>query len=173
MRAESHPTSKQKKSRKKTLRFTLALIAASVCLGMPGLLLGETVKEVKFGVIEPMSGPLASLGLQDKDGYALAIENINNSGGIKSLGGAKIRLIVGDSESQPQVGMAQAERLIREGVVALSGCFQSSVTFATTQVAEKNRVPHLINVGVADEVGREFARRYWAIHLILPSLSHY
>lgn len=152
MRAKSHSTSKGKVSRRDLLTLTLALAIACVCLGMPGSLFGQPVKEVKFGIIEPLSGPLASLGLQDKNGYQLAIENINNAGGIKSLGGAKLRMIIGDSESKPQVGMAQAERLIREGVVALSGCFQSSVTFGTTQVAEKHKVPHLINVGVADAI---------------------
>lgn len=157
MRAKSHSTSKGKVSRRDSLKLTLALAIVCVCLGMPGFLFGQPVKEVKFGIIEPLSGPLASLGLQDKNGYQLAIENINKAGGIKSLGGAKLRMIIGDSESKPQVGMAQAERLIRAGVVALSGCFQSSVTFATTQVAEKNKVPHLINVGVADAItGRGF-----------------
>ena len=157
MRAKSDSTSKGKVSRRDSLKLTLALAIACVCLGMPGSLSGQPVKEVKFGIIEPLSGPLASLGLQDKNGYQLAIENINKAGGIKSLGGAKLRMIIGDSESKPQVGMAQAERLIRAGVVALSGCFQSSVTFATTQVAEKNKVPHLINVGVADAItGRGF-----------------
>jgi branched-chain amino acid transport system substrate-binding protein len=147
----------RKVSRRDSLKLTLALAIVCVCLGMPGFLFGQSVEEVTFGIIEPLSGPLASLGLQDKNGYQLAIENINNAGGIKSLGGAKLRMIIGDSESKPQVGMAQAERLIRAGVVALSGCFQSSVTFATTQVAEKNKVPHLINVGVADAItGRGF-----------------
>lgn len=157
MRAKSDSTSKGKVSRRDSLKLTLALAIVCVCLGMPGFLFGQSVEEVTFGIIEPLSGPLASLGLQDKNGYQLAIENINNAGGIKSLGGAKLRMIIGDSESKPQVGMAQAERLIRAGVVALSGCFQSSVTFATTQVAEKNKVPHLINVGVADAItGRGF-----------------
>lgn len=157
MRAKSDSTSKGKVSRRDSLKLTLALAIVCVCLGMPGFLFGQPIKEVTFGIIEPLSGPLASLGLQDKNGYQLAIDNINNAGGIKSLGGAKLRMIIGDSESKPQVGMAQAERLIRAGVVALSGCFQSSVTFATTQVAEKNKVPHLINVGVADAItGRGF-----------------
>ena len=157
MREKSDSASKGKVNRRKTLKLTLAIAVVCVCLGMPGFLFGEPVKEVKFGIIEPISGPLAPLGLQDKNGYTLAIERINKAGGIKSLGGAKIRLVVGDSESKPQVGMAQAERLIREGVVAMSGCFQSSVTFATTQVAEKNKTPHLVNVGVADAItGRGF-----------------
>ncbi len=47
---------------------------------MPGFLFGETVKEVKFEIIEPLSGPLASLGAQDKNGYQLAVDQINKAG---------------------------------------------------------------------------------------------
>ena len=66
MRAKSDSTSKGKVSRRDSLKLTLALAIVCVCLGMPGFLFGQPVKEVKFGIIEPLSGPLASLGLQDK-----------------------------------------------------------------------------------------------------------
>src|SRR5574341_2507381 len=47
---------------------------------------------------------------------------------------------------------AEAERLAREGAVALLGAFASAVAMQTTQVAEKHGIPHIITVAVADEI---------------------
>ncbi|HOW99189.1 MAG TPA: ABC transporter substrate-binding protein, partial [Deltaproteobacteria bacterium] len=47
----------------------------------------EKVKEVKIGNILPLSGPSASVGIQNKNAIEMATELINKSGGIKALGG--------------------------------------------------------------------------------------
>ena len=85
---------------------------------------------VKIGILLPLSGPAASIGVNSLNGHKLAVDEINEAGGIKSLGGAKIELIVADSGGDPKVGMTQAERLItKDKVVALMGAYQSSVTY--------------------------------------------
>jgi branched-chain amino acid transport system substrate-binding protein len=100
---------------------------------------------VKIGILLPLSGPAASIGVNSLNGHKLAVEEINEAGGIKSLGGAKIELIVADSGGDPKVGMTQAERLItKDKVVAIMGAYQSSVTYPSTQVAEKLQIPYLV-----------------------------
>ncbi len=111
-----------------------------------------TEKVVKIGVLAPLSGPLASMGKYELMGYEMAVEDINASSGISSMGGAKLRLVVADTESKVEVGMAQVERLVGSDVAAILGAFQSGVTIATTQVAEMKRVPYVVPLSVADEI---------------------
>lgn len=110
-------------------------------------------KEVKVGNILPLSGPSASVGQQSKNSQDMAIEEINAAGGIKSLGGAKITMLYADSESKPDKGVAEAERLINtEKVHVLTGCWNSAVTYPTTAVAERYGIPFIVPVSVADKI---------------------
>jgi branched-chain amino acid transport system substrate-binding protein len=109
-------------------------------------------KEILVGSIHPLTGPLAPDGHSVANGVELAIEQKNAAGGIRSLGGARLRLASVDHQFKPQVGAAEAERLVREGAVCLLGAFASAVAMQTTQVAEKHGIPHIITVAVADEI---------------------
>ncbi len=83
----------------------------------------------------------------------MAVEEINAAGGIKSLGGMKLELIYADSESKPEKGVAEAERLINtEKVHLLTGCWNSAVTYPTTAVAERYGIPFVVPVSVADKI---------------------
>ena len=112
----------------------------------------QKVETVKIGIIEPLSGPLALIGEKNLKAYQLAINKINGGGGIKSLGGAKLAPIIGDSEGKPEVAMSQAERLINEGAVVLVGAYQSAAVFSATQTAERFKTPFLVATGIADEI---------------------
>src|SRR2546426_3046251 len=64
--------------------------------------------------------------------------------GMPGLKGAKVRLIFADHQGKPEVGQAEAERLItQEKVAALVGCWHSNVTAVASQVAERHGVPFL------------------------------
>lgn len=136
-------------------RCAVALAAIVALLGIvwasPGLCAGEKV--VKVGNIEPLSGPSAAVGQQGKNARDMAIEEINAAGGIKSLGGARIEMVYADSESKPEKGVAEAERLINtEKVHVLTGCWNSSVTYPVTAVAERYGIPFIVPVSVADKI---------------------
>jgi branched-chain amino acid transport system substrate-binding protein len=120
-------------------------------LGAPALLRAQP-KEILVGSIHPLTGPLAPDGQSVANGVQLAVEQKNAAGGIKSLGGARLRLANADHQFKPPVGAAEAERLIREGAVALLGAFASAVAMQTTQIAEKHGIPHIVTVAVADEL---------------------
>lgn len=115
--------------------------------------ISEELSEVTIGNLLPLSGALANDGDIQKRGFDLAIEEINASGGIKSLDGAKIKMIYADSRGEPQVGMTEIERLITvEKVHMLTGAFQSSVTLPTSSVAEKYGIPYYVPNATTDAI---------------------
>jgi branched-chain amino acid transport system substrate-binding protein len=74
-------------------------------------------------------------------------------GSSPRLGGAKFKLVFGDSQSKPDVGASETERIIqREGVAAFIGAYQSAVTMVTTEVAERYKMPWLVTGSVADKI---------------------
>ncbi|MBW1736150.1 MAG: ABC transporter substrate-binding protein [Deltaproteobacteria bacterium] len=120
-----------------------------------GLLPGESFAEpqkIKVGIVVSKTGSVAFMGRDALLGFEFATDRVNGAGGIKSLGGAKLELVVGDNESKPEVGMSETERLIKEGVSALIEGGVSSIGFAVTQVAEKHKTPMLVPLSVADAI---------------------
>ncbi len=108
--------------------------------------------EIKIGVIYPLTGPAASTGQVLLEGVKLAVDIINNrhnlnmplakTEGLPNLGGAQIVIVSGDHQAKPDVGMAEAERLItQEKVVALIGAYHSAVTATASQAAERYGIP--------------------------------
>lgn len=114
---------------------------------------GETIK---IGVIYALTGPSAPTGIDQKKAIELGADIVNNAypdlnvplaaeEGIPSLGGAKLEFIFANSEGSPEKGASEAERLInQEKVVALMGCYQSSVVASASQVAERAGIPFFV-----------------------------
>jgi len=122
-------------------------------------------KVVKIGIVNPASGSLAALGKTMKAGYELAADHINKAGGIQALGGAKIQLVYGDSQSTAAGGAAEAERLIdREKVVGLVGEYASGVSMVISDVAERKNVPFVIPISVADGITRRGYKNVFRIN---------
>ena len=111
------------------------------------------VESIKVGVLLPLSGALSTVGVQCRAGAEVAADEINAGGGIKSMNGAKIELIFGDSGSAPETGVAETERLInRERVSLIMGAYQSAVTFPASEVAQRYKCPWYVNIAVKDEI---------------------
>jgi len=132
-------------------RLVLQAGAAASALGAPGLLLAQP-RAIKIGLVHPVSGGLAYSGGQGRLGCQLAIDEINAAGGIKSMGGARLEAALGDSQSRPEVGVSEVERLHQEGVAAYVGCFSSAIALPATQAAAKYNTPFMIDVGVSDNI---------------------
>jgi branched-chain amino acid transport system substrate-binding protein len=109
---------------------------------------------IKIGSILPLTGPLATIGQAQKKGAEFTVDlinkrhNFNTLGakweGIPGLGGAKLEIIFADHQGKPEVGMAEAERMINEHkVVAMLGAYMSGVMNTISPVCERRRVPHL------------------------------
>jgi len=143
---------KRSKSVLLNVRLCLAVAVAVLVLGTgTGPQAAEEV--VRIGNIIPLSGPSASVGEQGRNAREMAVEEINAAGGIKSLGGAKLEMFYADSESKPEKGVSEAERMINtEKVHLLTGCWNSAVTYPTTAVAERYGIPFVVPVSVADKI---------------------
>jgi branched-chain amino acid transport system substrate-binding protein len=82
--------------------------AGAAVLGFPAVLRAQA-PAIKLGVLHTVTGPLAEPGQACRVGAQLAAEAINQAGGVKALGGAKLDLILGDTQSKPAV--AQQRRI--------------------------------------------------------------
>jgi branched-chain amino acid transport system substrate-binding protein len=130
--------------------FVAQTAAAATTLAFP-LVGGAQSKPIKIGVLHPVTGALAYSGQQCREGVLMAIEDINKTG-IRALGGAKIEALLGDAQSTPQAGAAEIEKMNEAGVSAVVGAFASAICLATTQAAAKYNLPHVVDVGVADQI---------------------
>jgi branched-chain amino acid transport system substrate-binding protein len=136
------------KNRRQFLVNTTALAAsAALPLGARG-----QGTPIRIGVLHPVTGFLAYSGGLSRLGAQIAIDDINAAGGIKSLGGAKLQAVLGDAQSKPEVGAAEVEKMNEQGCAAIVGAYASAICLATTQAAAKYNIPHVVDVGVADQI---------------------
>lgn len=112
-------------------------------------------ESVKVGSVHPLTGALASSGIQMDRAVKLAVDSINAQGGIKSLGGRPLEAVSADTQSKPDVAQSEAQRLIDGGVAALIGTYQSAATLTVAQLAERSQVPLIIDVSVADNITQQ------------------
>lgn len=127
------------------------LLGAAGALAAPGLLRAQPAA-VRLGILQPVTGALAQDGEYGRLGAELAINEINATGGIRALGGARIQMVFGDARSNPEGGTAEVERMHGEGVVAVVGGFASPICLAASQAASRYDLPYIVDVGVSDQI---------------------
>jgi ABC-type branched-subunit amino acid transport system substrate-binding protein len=110
-------------------------------IGLPGGQQTPQLSEVRVGLVEPLSGAYAVFGNEAKQAAELVVEEINSAGGIKNLGGAKIRLFVEDSKSSADGARLAAEKLVNvDKVNVIIGAFISAHTLTMLDVTEPKKV---------------------------------
>jgi branched-chain amino acid transport system substrate-binding protein len=112
----------------------------------------QNTGEVRVGFTYPLSGANAQTGVDAQRSFETAAAIINDhydfdlplakEVGLPGLGGAKLRMIFADHQSDPQKGRAEAERLItQENVCAVIGTYQSAVAVTVSQICERYQIP--------------------------------
>ena len=97
---------------------------------------------------------MAQIGVGCVAAAKLAVEMVNDAGGIKSLGGAKLNLILSDVQSDTTVTRTETDRLITGNKLsAIHGCFASALTLIASEVAERAKVP-LITGSSTDQLNK-------------------
>jgi branched-chain amino acid transport system substrate-binding protein len=123
-------------------RFSLFGLAAAAALSV---LLGGGVRAadtVDIAIIVPLSGPNASVGEQAINAAKLAVSDVNGAGGIATLGGAKLNLIIADATNDPQGAINTSERVLSQNNVAGAyGLALSPLTTAALPAFVKHHVP--------------------------------
>jgi branched-chain amino acid transport system substrate-binding protein len=140
-----------------TVGLTAGALALTGCSGsaVSGLTSDSgagSVDEVIIGALHPLSGATAADGQQMANAAQLAVDAINEAGGIESLGGAELVLASADTRGEPETGQSEATRLIQEGAAALVGSYQSATSANIAAVAERNSVPFVMDVSALDTI---------------------
>src|SRR5512136_3337100 len=159
------------KMSKKFFIYLSVLILSMMMVRSP---LWAAEKEIKIGVIYPLSGALATIGRDLQRAAGFTAENLVNNknpnvdvlmskwGGIPSLGNAKIKLIFADSRGEPDRGADLAKRLIEDDKVAgLMGAYQSAVTKTVSTVAARYGVPMINDSSTSPELTRRGYKWFW------------
>jgi branched-chain amino acid transport system substrate-binding protein len=96
---------------------------------------------VKIGAITTLTGRLAEFGRQQQAGFQVALDEINAAGGIN---GQQVELLLEDSASDVNKGLAAAENLVNEGVGVVLNEYSSSIVKAQAEYFTREQVPNII-----------------------------
>jgi branched-chain amino acid transport system substrate-binding protein len=115
----------------------------------------RAAQDIVVGAIYPLTGNAAQIGADARAAIDTTLDIVNSThdklpmlmgagGGLDRLGGAKLRVVYADHQTDPQKARAEAERLItQDHVVALIGSYTSATAATISQVAERYEVPFL------------------------------
>jgi branched-chain amino acid transport system substrate-binding protein len=100
---------------------------------------------VKIGLIVPLSGPWARQGQVMRVAAEMAVDHINAAGGIESLDGRPLELIVYDAGDSVERAKNAAQRMVAEepDLAGVTGSYLSSFTLAVSEVTERAALPLL------------------------------
>src|ERR1700678_2165013 len=106
--AERTPAKRQ--GRREFLIKSGGLLAAGAFGAVP--LRGWAAEPINIGALYPTTGSMAQIGVGCVAAAKLAVDMVNDAGGIKSLGGAKLNLIISDVQSDTTATRTETDRLI-------------------------------------------------------------
>lgn len=93
--------------------------------------------DIVFGLVAPLTGPVAAYGDQVKNGAQAAVDTINKNGGIL---GEKVVLKLADDAGDPKQGVSAANQLVGESVKFVVGPVTSGVAIPASDVFAENGV---------------------------------
>lgn len=121
-------------------------------------------KGLKLGTLAPTTGDLSSIGQNWPAAVKLAVDTINECGGVNE---ASVSLVTEDSQTDPSAGSSAMTKLAEvDRVAGVIGAFASSVSSAASDVAVRNKVM-MISPGSTSPEFTERAKNnefngYWA-----------
>jgi len=154
----------------KPLALAATCVAVSLACGPAGAKVeGDTIV---LGAAVSITGKYSTNGKHTMDGYDLAIEKINEAGGVEVDGKSyKLDIVYYDDESTPARGAQLAERLIQQdGVKFLLGPYSSGLTKAIAPVTEKYGIPMVEGNGASRSL---FTQGYKYIFAVLSTSEQY
>lgn len=139
----------------KTLLFC-SILALGVSYGAVAAEPGVTENKIVIGAYGPLTGPAAFVGLGGRDGLELAVQEINEAGGIH---GREIEVIFEDDGFSPTTALAAAKKLVeRDNVFMVFGVSGSNPTVGTLDYVKAQKVPTYISIASAPQVTHPFSR---------------
>ncbi|MHC2279941.1 branched-chain amino acid transport system substrate-binding protein [Bradyrhizobium diazoefficiens] len=136
-------------------RFTLAALALAA-----STFTAQAQETWRIGALYPLTGNLALLGNENLNGARIAVEMINEKGGVA---GKKVDLVQGDA-STPDKAQSEAERLSSlENLQIISGTYSSGLSYAASQVVERHGGLYWETGGIADGLTKRGFSGYFRI----------
>ncbi len=127
----------------------------------------KTVKEVKIACVFPMSGPYSRNGNLFMQSTKAAIGWVNDNGGIKSLGGAKLVPVFGDAGGTVEGSATAMERVLKDPEIRVAqDGWSSSFNMASTEITERAGIPQF-NVGFSDALHERGFK--WGFYVVIPA----
>jgi branched-chain amino acid transport system substrate-binding protein len=113
-------------------------------------------EELRIGFIAPTTGPFAQVGADMLNGMNLYLEKVNND-----LGGAKVKLIVEDSQAKPDLAVTKARKLILEDHVQMFiGGVLASEGYALAPVSTELKTVYISSIAAADDLTQRQLSNY-------------
>ena len=108
---------------------------------------------ITIGIPLPLTGALAAFGEIKRNAYEMAVDEITAAGGVD---GRPLALVFRDTAGEPNAAALVAEELINIHQVAiLSGEYSSACGLAVAGIAQRYRVPYLIDSAAADSITQQ------------------
>lgn len=146
-----------------------ALMTAVLGVGLATPVVAQA--PLRVGVVLPLSGRNAVAGQSNLFGMRLVADTINASGGIKSLGGAKLELVVADNASAAVSSAGEARRLIEnERVAVILGPYSTPEAEATVPVTERAGIGMIATQAAYDGL---FERNYKGFTTVSMTASQF
>ena len=159
-----------KLAKRNTIVLSIAsavVLATSACGG--GLLSGgekasdgDASAPVKIAMLVPMSGSSAPSGAYMRNGAQLAVDEINQAGGV--LKGRKLELMVEDEACDAQQAVASANKAVSAGAVISVGGYCSGATLPTLPIFKKANVPMIIPVANSQDLVKQGLKNVFMIN---------
>jgi branched-chain amino acid transport system substrate-binding protein len=136
--------------RARSCAVLLVFVLASIVLITGCQNKGAAGNTVKIGVITSLTGSQAAFGQAHKNGYTLALNELNAKGGIN---GKKVELDYYDDQSKPDQAVQGVNKLVdQDHVPIILGSYSSESTRAMVPVVTAKQVPLVIPTSVADNI---------------------
>lgn len=155
---------------KQLQKMLFGLVLAIVSTGILAETTASSAQDapVVVGVPLPLTGEYKAFGLMMKNSFELALEALNEDGGIK---GRPLQLVYGDDGGNPQLaGRTIADLTEQAGAVMLTGGYQSDTTYALARAANTRDVPFLVSTAAADRITQKGWRNIYRLN---PPVSEY
>ncbi len=96
-----------------------------------------STEPIKIGLVNTLTGPGSTAGIHARNGAMLAVEEANAAGGVH---GRRVELLARDDKGDPAESRRVVQELIDEGVVAILGHYQSTLSLATVPIMNEKNV---------------------------------
>jgi branched-chain amino acid transport system substrate-binding protein len=125
------------------MKPTARVLGVCLLFGLAGLVscsrAPERSSEIVIGEYGSLTGTTATFGISTKNGIDMAVDDINNAGGVL---GKKVRVIIEDDQGRPEEAQTVVTKLItQDRVIAVLGEVASSRSLAAAPVAQQNQIP--------------------------------